>query len=179
MIFVFAMLFACLHIATFGQNDMLVLKKASTGKEKSIQEGKRIKVVGLDTKKSRGDLNIINDSVISVGTDTLLINDIGRINYRPPVRFVSGALLTITGGVLSSYGITIIHDTSGTYVNFLAVVFGAPVFVTGMAVFSSGILLMVKGKGYKNGKWNLSVDQHFVEVDVCSPTLTYQSSNSR
>ncbi len=142
-----------------GQNDVLVLIKKSNLKERRIEAGRKMKVFDFDGEKSRGELRIPNDSTIVVGSDTLLIKNVWRINCKSPVNIFTGGVVTGGGGFVTVLGIDLITETSGTYVNFLAVALGIPMLVTGAIVTTGGVLLMTKGKSYKSRAWQFRINQ--------------------
>jgi len=67
----------------YGQNDILVLKNRISGKEKIINQGRRIKINSFDGKEYIGKLEIKNDTNIIIGNNQVALNKIKEIDIKP------------------------------------------------------------------------------------------------
>ncbi len=95
--------------------------------EKRIKEGTNVKVRSYQAgkKKIKGKLDILNDSVISIGTSTVLINDIDKIHVRSVFSKVSGPFITGAG-------------VAGT-------IYMTPFLIESLTLFSGGPLKVLGG----------------------------------
>lgn len=95
--------------------------------ERKIKEGMKIKVRTNTPErgKIKGQLDILNDSTINVGTTSVNIGDIKKISFRTTFSKVSGP-------IISGAGIT------GT-------VFMTPLFIESLTLFNGNVFMVLGG----------------------------------
>lgn len=85
-------------ISLFAQQKELLLKNRHTQYERFIEAGSKISVSTLPGKFIKGKLNILNDSTIILGSDTINIKTVITIKYTRSI------LSKITNGILFTGG---------------------------------------------------------------------------
>jgi hypothetical protein len=96
--------------------------------ERKIREGALVKVISYGEagkEKNKGRLDILNDSVISVGSGTIFINDIDKIFVKSVFSKVSGPVITCAG-------------VAGTVLTI-------PWFLESLTLFNGGVLQVLGG----------------------------------
>jgi hypothetical protein len=155
---------ACIIISSIlnvcGQNDVLILKKKKSGKEKIIQEGKRIKIITDSARIIKGKFDIVNDSILVIEKDTVDIKDIAKIRAKPIGSYIAGGLLTGGGIALTATGSVIIVQAALTeeyMIMVLGLLAGSSMIVVGVPIAVSGVLVMTIGKKYTREKWDFRI----------------------
>jgi hypothetical protein len=96
--------------------------------ERKIREGSLVKVISsgeTGKEKNKGRLDILSDSVISVGSGAIIINDIEKIFVKSVFSKVSGPVITCAG-------------VAGT-------IFTTPWFLESLTLFNGGVLQILGG----------------------------------
>jgi hypothetical protein len=95
--------------------------------QRRIREGMKVKVktYGPVRSKFKGELDILNDSVINVGTASVNINNIRKIAVRTTFSKVSGPIISGAG-------------IAGT-------IFMYPLFIESLTLFSGNVLMLLGG----------------------------------
>ena len=153
------------------QQAYLQVTKKSTGKTRILEEGKRLKV-SANGFLYKGDLNIIDAKLISIGGDTLSISDITKIMFKSSATKVVGGML-LGGGVLgiglSALMIEAAYSAGG-FGAFLIITFVVvPIAITAALATLTGTIILCTGKKYKSSKWKYQVIQPGVDSNKPSP----------
>ena len=156
-------------LCLFGQNDYLLLSRArgKTHQEvKEIHEGKKVRIISTISSEEimRGKLEILNDSVLSVGGDSIFVNNIKKISVKTSSTYFGGGVLIAAslGAVgFGTYVLLYILPLEESHIVLLQI-FGCigsvALIGTGIAFTIGGILIMSIGKSYKAyGKYAYSV----------------------
>jgi hypothetical protein len=145
--------------STLGQADQLVLKRKSDGKERILNEGKSVKVVTLNHKELNGAFEIINDSLLTIGHDTLVLSDIDRIRTKSKGAKITGGILTGSGGFITLSGTFLLLKSfaEGGLAPIAGILIGIPMITIGILITTPGILFLTVGKKYKHEKWDYRV----------------------
>ena len=95
--------------------------------QRRIREGMKVKVktYGPVRSKFKGELDILNDSVINVGSTSVSINNIRKISVRTTFS-------KVTGPIISGAGI------AGT-------IFMYPLFIESLTLFNGNLLMLLGG----------------------------------
>jgi len=156
-------------LCLFGQNDYLLLSRAR-GKThqgvKEIHEGKKVRIISTISSEEimRGKLEILNDSVLSVGGDSIFVNKIKKISVRTSSTYFGGGFLIAGSLGIIGLGIYVLSESLPLVDNLLVMLqlFGCAVglgsIVIGIAYTVGGILVLSIGKSYKAyGKYAYSI----------------------
>jgi hypothetical protein len=154
----------------YGQDKAFVCTKKSSGKERIIIEGNRMKVVSRDGYVYRGNwkVNHKNDhpasSEIIIGEDTLEISNIESVRSKTLFSKLTGGIFSGTGGFLIISGLLLINSVPGggstigeAISNAFTMMVGIIMTGTGVLVAIPGILFLTIGKNYKANYWNYSI----------------------
>jgi hypothetical protein len=157
-----------LIVKGYSQNNVLVIKNKTTGKERILHEGKRLKVVYIDGAKYRGtlkincDSNLVSGSGIMIGKDKLNLDKVRMIKEQPLSSKIIGGVLIGISAVFVTLGIGVIINTWGEtpeheippYVEGLASIAG------GVIIGTAGLLIISGGKKYSADKWDFYIMQN-------------------
>ena len=151
IIFILILLFTYVNISC--QNEVLVLIKKKNNKEKTIQQGKKIKVYTKDDNVIKGKLTFENDSQLYVNEELIDIYDIKSINKTSLCMKIAGSgLTTIGGGFATLFGIGIVQTITEGGFTYLITMILIPPTVAAILVAGTGVVFMVAGKTYKSEK---------------------------
>lgn len=131
-----------------------------------------------DNGNLRGKLDILNDSCITVGGDSIYVNNIEKILVRNTTSNVIGGLAAGAGLVLASGG-TYVLSTITFYDNPIFAIFqliGCVILVgvvgTGIVYTVAGILILTKGFGYKtSGRRGYSISVSRYQNNIASGNI--------
>lgn len=123
-----------------------------------IPEGKMIRIKFADNvhKPMKGILEIHNSSLLTVGGDTIILNNIKKIFYRNSESGSKGGLLTAGGlGITLGGAIWLSSITLSADALIAAFqVFGGLILVSaitsGVIITAVGVTILIRGKGYKS-----------------------------
>ncbi|MFK8037676.1 MAG: hypothetical protein AB8B74_05255 [Crocinitomicaceae bacterium] len=133
----------------------IVVTNNKTNKTKKIGSSREIKCWDYQNNSYTGDLEILNDSTITVGNEVLSIDSIKRIRkvkVAPIVLGISGVGIglatTFAGAVITvfEFFLSII-----SYSNYSPIV-GPIVFFSGAGIFTTGLVTLVVKKNYRSSK---------------------------
>ncbi len=154
------MLIFCLSITAYSQNEVLVLTKKKSGKEKTIEQGKRIKIWTNTGKTYKGPFAIKDDSLIIADKAAVSINDVEMISRKSTGKKVLGGSLALGGAFVGAGFISLtstLIDTGGWSALLI------PVSVTlatgGVLIATTGVILLTTGKKYKEKKWDFEIQK--------------------
>ena len=139
----------------FGQNEYLLLTK-SHRHEIKISEGNKIKIKPILSDKGsvKGKLEIISDSGIVVGGDSIFVNNIKKIVYRNMASNVTGRTMTGIGlglTIIGAYALSSI--TLNDFFQIMAGFLLLGVAEWGIILTTIGIVVLTRGHVYKtNGR---------------------------
>ena len=157
-----SILICCLASFTilYGQESHLVLTKKSEKKERTIAEGKKIKVY-LEDDYIKGIFSIIDSASISIGKDTIQFAEIKGIEARTSGTLLTGIALTAIGAAALAYGVVEKKEaneddpSTGLFSGSDPAGVGFIVLGAGMATYGLGNI--VGGMNYKSSKWRYSI----------------------
>jgi hypothetical protein len=150
-------IFICLQgfvINLFSQNEYLILTYVKHPRIiKKIPEGNRVKIQSIsgDKGKIKGRLEIISDSAIVVGSDSIFLNNIKKITVKRTVTNIAGPVAAGAGVGVAIWGMNMIsasfeeNELLGIFVFFFA---GAPLVASGIG-FTIGGIILFNGISYK------------------------------
>jgi len=171
-------LFIFLHgivLNLFCQSEYLLLTRIKApDRVKKIPEGRMVKIKTIYTYKEtmKGRLDILNDSLISVGNDSIPVNEIRKITVRTKSTNIAGPLVTCAGIGLTKWGFNKLYSTTfnvagpNNFIEFLGLVCGivfspGPIFIGyGSILTVAGIVIFLHGQDFKTyGKqaWSVKV----------------------
>lgn len=142
-----------------GQQNELILTNKRTHQIKTLQQGKRIKILKTDGEKIKGKLIIINDSIVSINETTFSLSEIEKIRIKTLFSKIAGGTVTTGGTGFMILGTLLIAQTSpmGGYGSFFGVALGIPTISAGILIAGAGIAILASGKNFKKVKWNYSI----------------------
>jgi hypothetical protein len=145
----------------YGQNKGLLLKNKSTGKEKLIHEGERIKVLCKNGLVIRGRLKmndtskLVENTVVMIDSQKVNINEIETIK----IKSLAGKIITGSGGVLTVGGtaLVIVAVFSFGEGGIILAGIGLTGIGAGVAITIAGVIILVSGKKYTSELWVYSI----------------------
>ena len=154
------MLIFFLNIATFSQNEVLILTKKKNGKYKTLEQGKKIKIWTNTGEVYKGNFTIKEDSIVILGQGCVSLNDIEIISKNSTGRKILGGLIAVYGGFISAaFGYAAMIGVVSLQEGFTIL---APItLVSSIAVTSivitKGVKTLTTGKKFKKTKWNYEI----------------------
>ncbi|GEM_PF-1309414 len=155
-----------LNISASAQNEVLMLKKKNTGKEKVIHEGKRIKVRTVTGLTVKGRLGITAGDSIALNQDTMALSQIERIRTKSAGSLAVGSVVTGAGALMTTGGAVIFAQSLSQNVMILIIygfIIGGAMMTYGTILTASGILILTIGKKYHSSKWDFQI-RHLAKV---------------
>jgi hypothetical protein len=133
-----------------------------------IPEGKKIRIKFVDNvhKPLKGILEIDNNSLLTVGGDTIILNNIKKIFFKNSESGSKGGLLTAgglgltLGGAIWFSSITLSEDAIIALFQFFGGLLLVGVISYGVIFTAIGVTTLIRGKGYKiygNHGYHLSI----------------------
>ncbi len=137
------------------QNDVLVLTKNSTGKEKTINQGKKIKIWTNTGETYRGAFSLKADSVVIQDKCCIALNDIVAISTKHAGSYLLGGAVTGSGLIFSALAgtlIALIVDAGGFA--YYGMILAAPIALGAILVTTTGVLIFAHGAKHKSSSWS-------------------------
>lgn len=135
----------------------LVMHNSSSGRERTISNGKKIKAYKDEDYYVRGRLNIIDSLHVTIGIDTMELGDIKNIRWLSPGRKITGVILAATGVAVLASGIialskstdegTVPAPIAGAVIESTIIGAGGVILGTGMTL--TGVALIKRGKSFR------------------------------
>ena len=150
-----------LHYEVSGQGSALILVKTKNGFERAYKEGKMVKAVLMNGEVFKGIMAVVNDSCITLGTDTIRLSQVERFRIKSSSNFISGTLIIGAGVLGTVIGVNLIAGgaAAGEYAAFFGMLFGLPMATVGVMTAGAGLAVILAGKKYTRHKWQFSVNQ--------------------
>lgn len=148
-------------LSGFSQENVLLLQKKSSSKEKVINEGKKIRVYTTDDNILKGKITIHGDSALVFNGDTVLLEDIAKIRTKSLATQIFGGTLAGLGGLTTLAGGMIWAQAmaDGGWAVLVGVMFGIPVTSVGVLATTTGVIFLTVGKKYRSKKWDYRIKQ--------------------
>ena len=149
----------CFSIITYGQNEVLVLTKTKNGKERIIEQNKKIKVLTIYGNVYKGRFQINGDSIVIPEEASIALDEISMINRIPlGLRIAGGGIAGLGGLATVGLGIIIVELLAeGSLFAVIMAIFVVPPAAAAILVTATGVILIVSGKKYKKIKWNYEI----------------------
>ena len=150
-----------LHYEVSGQGSALILVKTKNGFERTFKEGKMVKAVLMNSKVFKGIMAVVNDSCITLGTDTIRLSQVERFRIKSSANFISGTLIIGAGMLGTAIGVNMIAGgvAAGEYAAFLGILLGLHLATVGVMAAGAGLAVILAGKKYTRYKWQFKVNQ--------------------
>jgi len=147
--------------SSFAQNEELVIRNKKSGKEKTVSEQKTIKLFLNDLSVNKGPLEIIDNSSVVIGGDTVKLTNIQKIRTKSLASQITGGVVTFLGSATTALGTYIFVDLlfihPGFFEAIVGVVLGIPIAATGIIITGTGLAVLLIGKKYPADKWDYSI----------------------
>jgi hypothetical protein len=152
-------IFIFLSLNSYGQNGDLILSNRTTGKIKTIHQGKKVKVICQDGKIVKGKITFVNDSTIILGNSVVALNQITTIKMNPFTKIgdklmIAGSVFTISGGAALTTVFLIDALTGAWAFAFLSAMTLTP---TGLLIIIPATVLLSVKKNYSTENWNFKI----------------------
>jgi hypothetical protein len=164
-------------IEGIGQNNALVLKNISSGKEEMIQEGNILMVTCKNGLVFKGqfiiDKYVLNsDDVIMIDTNRINVDQIKSIKMKFSGQNAIGGIFAGLGACLTIGGVSEMNSAKNKlYGNLppntvnpdqvakgcLSGTVGVGAIYAGVAAIITGIVVLASGKKYEITKWDISI----------------------
>lgn len=159
LIFFITSLFFLTANGVFAQNFAgLEVKNYNNNRTKYIPEGSKIQVI-KNGVKYKGKFKVISDKFVSIGSDTLSLNQIQELRARTSSSNVGGLALLVPGSFIGGWGLNVmaIGLAEGGW-GFLAVFIGTPPALVGVTGAIVGGKLLFKGKKFNPSRWGYKLN---------------------
>lgn len=140
----------------FGQEGQLILTHKSKDKERAIDAGTKLKAYKSEYFYLKGELGMVDSASITVGKDTVLLEDILRIEAQTSGKRAIGAAIAVIGVVAVGGGIVALAEANAGEAWSSAAV-GVGLICTGALMTTLGVSRAVIGKAYKQRSWTYHV----------------------
>jgi hypothetical protein len=143
----------------YGQDKVLLLTKKKNQKEKTIEEGRKMKVYTNKGSVFHERFHVISDSLIVLKNDTVALSEIEKIRSKSTASKVVGGIFAGSGGIVTIFGSMILIEmvSEGGLTALVGMILGVPVTATGVIVATTGALFLTIGKKYKQNKWEFRI----------------------
>ena len=153
-------LLSLISVNIFSQTNVLKLNKRNADKTKTINEGKKIRIITTDKKKINGKFEIIDNKNISIDQDTLTLQEIEIIRKKSTASKIIGGIFTGEGLFITYLGSVLLIQSmaEAPIVAVFYIMFGVPITSLGIFVTATGSVILFSGKKYKNNKWIYEIE---------------------
>ncbi|MFY9153921.1 MAG: hypothetical protein WAO52_18010 [Prolixibacteraceae bacterium] len=136
----------------------LEVKKYNSNRSFYIPESSKIQVI-KNGVKYKGKLKVISDQLVSIGSDTLSLNQIQELRAKTSSSNVGGIALLAPGSFIGAWGLNVmgIGLAEGGW-GFLAVFIGTPPALVGVTGAIIGGKLLFKGKKFNPSRWEYKLN---------------------
>lgn len=147
----------CLFFNLFGQ-EVLVLTKKENRKEKIITQNEKIRIKTNSGNVYKGYFTIKRDTLTLLGEGKISIHNVKMIAIcQTEKESLIGSFAVTTGAytlLLSSMGMQLIVES--IKMNFFSIL-THPIIILPIFITTAGIIILSKGKNYKNSEWDYVV----------------------
>ncbi len=91
-------------LSSYCQDQVLLLTKKKNQKEKTVEEGRKIKVYANDGSVHHDRFHAISDSLIVLESDTVSLSEIEKIRTKSTASKVVGGIFAGSGGIVTIFG---------------------------------------------------------------------------
>jgi hypothetical protein len=152
------MLIFCLNIASYSQNDALILTKKKNGKDKTIKQGKKIKIWTNAGEVYKGNFLIKEDSLVILRQGCVAINDIVMVSKKSTgIKILGGSLAGIGGITSVAFGIVTADIINTGGFAMVALIIVLPIEAVAILGTTTGVIVLTTGKKFKKTKWNYEI----------------------
>jgi hypothetical protein len=152
------MLIFCLNIASYSQNDALILTKKKNGKDKTIEQGKKIKIWTNTGEVYKGNFIIKEDSLVILRQGCVSINDIEMMSKKSTgIKILGGSLAGIGGITSVVFGIATAEILKTGGLAIIALIVFLPIEAVAILVTTTGVMMLATGKKFYKTKWNYEI----------------------
>lgn len=146
-----ALLLVCFLVTTelYGQTKFLIITNKKTNTTRKIKEGKVVMIHDIQGPISKGRLEILNDSTITVNQIHFALANISRVKRKTTLSKVVGGVFTTIGTI--SF-ISALPDPGG------GIDLRQAFFLFGTVTSSIGITALAVGGKYHKEKWQFSIE---------------------
>ncbi|HQH17959.1 MAG TPA: hypothetical protein PKZ43_00275 [Bacteroidales bacterium] len=147
----------CFCSNLFGQ-EVLVFKKKKNLEEKILDQNEKIKIKTSSGNVYKGYFTIKRDTLTLLGEGKISIHNVKMIAIcQTEKESLIGSFAVTTGAytlLLSSMGMQLIVES--IKMNFFSIL-THPIIILPIFITTAGIIILSKGKNYKNSEWDYVV----------------------
>ena len=155
IILLFCIICFCSNL--FGQ-EVLVFKNKKNGQEEIINQNEKIRIKTNSGNVYRGYFILKNDTITLLGEGKISIYNVKKIDKcQSGFKSLTATFALSTGAstlLLSSIGMQIIAES--VKMNFFSIL-THPIIILPIFITTAGIIILSKGKNYKNSEWDYVV----------------------